>query len=176
MRMCGREMPDRPPAVRCGMAITQFSALPDDSKIWLFGISPQVDDASAETVRSQLTDFIRNWKSHGEEIVAAGEVIEGSFLAVGITPESEASGCSIDRMFGLLKKLETDLGVEIIDSERVFYRDADGNVRAASRVEFAKVAGPATRVFDVTAERIAAVRSGAWEKPAAESWHARLLG
>ncbi len=157
------------------MAMIEFSSLPDDARVWLFGISPSLDASGTAAVSTRVREFISSWKSHGEEIVAASDVIEGTFLAVGITPQSEASGCSIDRMFGLLGKLENDLGVAIIDSERIFFRDSEGKVRAASRTEFAKVAGVATQVFDITAERVSSLRSGTWERPAADSWHARLL-
>jgi hypothetical protein len=77
-------------------------------------------------------------------------------------------------MFGTLKQLERDLGVAILDSNRVFLRDQNG-VRAVQRSEFRNTATPETPVFDVTVERLGDVREGAWEKPAAESWHRQLL-
>jgi len=168
-------MPDPSVPVRDVMAMIEFSSLPDEARVWLFGISPQLDASATATVTARVNDFISSWKSHGEEIVAASDVIEGAFLAVAVTPQSEASGCSIDRMFGLLGQLESDLGVAIIDSERIFFRGAGGTVRTTSRAEFAKVAVAATPVFDITAERVSSLRSGVWERPAAESWHARLL-
>jgi hypothetical protein len=43
------------------------------------------------------------------------------------------------------------------------------------RAEFRTSGNADTRVFDVTVERLGDVRSGTWEKPAAESWHRHLL-
>lgn len=158
------------------MARIELNSLPDEARTWVFGISPNLDREGVALVKDEVDRFVTKWSSHGEEIVAATEVIgDGSFLLIAITAASETSGCSIDRMYGLLRQLETKLGVSIVDSDRVFYRDDAGAVAAIPRREFRSAATLATSVFDTTAERLGAIRSGAWERPAAESWHARLL-
>lgn len=157
------------------MARIELQSLPDDARTWIFGISPRVDNSGAAEVLGGVEQFIESWKSHGDEIVGAADVIDGSFLVVAITPESETSGCSIDKMFGQLRALESKLGVSIVDSDRIFYRDQASEVRAVPRHEFRGVATPDTKVFDTTAERLADLRNGTWEKPASNSWHARLL-
>ena len=63
----------------------------------------------------------------------------------------------------------------MLDASRVFYRDANGNVASVARGEFRNVANEETIVFDTTAQRLADIRSGAWERRAADSWHAALL-
>jgi hypothetical protein len=77
-------------------------------------------------------------------------------------------------MFGTLRQLERDLGVDILDSNRVFFRDG-GDVQSVTRSEFRNAATTATPVFDITVERLGEVREGSWEKPAAQSWHRQLL-
>jgi len=99
----------------------------------------------------------------------------GSLLIIAIDKRSETSGCSIDRMFGLLQTLERDLSVRILDPNRIFYRAADDAVHAVSREQFRQAGDAHTRVFDTLVERLGDIRSGRWEKEAAESWHARLL-
>ncbi len=131
-----------------------LQSLPDDSRIWIFGISPALD-------------------ARGEAAVL--ERVDG-FLAVAVDKRSETSGCSIDRMFGIMRQLERELGVSILDAARVFYRGADAAVHAVSRGDFRDRGDLHTRVFDTTAERLGEVRSGSWERPASESWHRQLLG
>ena len=106
--------------------------LPDDSRIWLFGISPQLDDAKRDTLTAQVDGFLDQWASHGTPITGAAAVVDHTFLVVGIDKQAEASGCSIDRMFGLLRSLERDLGVKILDSDRVFFRHGDGRIDAST--------------------------------------------
>jgi hypothetical protein len=147
--------------------------LGNDAHIWIFGISPALA-AEQQTVLLRSVDaFLDDWAAHGAPIRAGRELREGSFLIIAADAQSERSGCSIDRMFGTLRHLEQQLGVQILDSNRVFVRDE--SVRALPRGEFAKAANLETVVFDTTAEQLGAIRSGAWERRAAESWHRQLL-
>src|SRR5689334_21772637 len=148
--------------------------LSNEAYVWIFGISPALDAQQSDALLRHVNAFLDNWAAHGVPIAGAAEVREGSFLVVAADEQREKSGCSIDRMFGTLKQLERELGVDILDSNRIFYRDHDA-VRTVSRADFRNAATPETPVFDVTVERLGEVRAGAWEKPAAQSWHQQLL-
>jgi len=149
--------------------------LSDDSRVWIFGISPSLDDARGARLLARIDEFLATWAAHGAPITAARDLLHGSFLVIGVDRRSETSGCSIDRMFGLLQQLERDLGVAILDPDRVFYRGGDGEVHAMSRADFAEKGDPHTIVFDILAERLGDIRSGRWERPAKDSWHKALL-
>lgn len=150
--------------------------LPDDSRIWVFGLSPRLDSEKREVLLSTTDRFLDQWAAHNMPITSARAVIDGSFFVVAVDRESETSGCSIDRMFGLLRDLETRLGIAILDPNRVFVRHGDGQIEALTRAEFRERGDKHTHVFDTLVERLGDVRQGRWEKTAAESWHARLLG
>jgi hypothetical protein len=148
--------------------------LSNNAHVWIFGISPALDAARQKVILDQVDAFLDNWAAHGTPIRGARDLRDGSFLVIAADENREKSGCSIDRMFGTLKQLERDLGVQILDSNRVFFRE-ESSVRAVPRSEFRNAATADTRVFDVTAEQLGDVRSGAWEKPARDSWHRQLL-
>lgn len=148
--------------------------LSNDAHIWIFGISPALDAARSDVLLRQVDAFLDQWASHGTPIRAARDLREGSFLIIAADEKTDKSGCSIDRMFGTLRALERDLGVQILDSNRIFLRHG-GGVRAVPRARFREAADSDTPVFDVTAERLGEVRSGAWERRAGDSWHAQLL-
>ena len=148
--------------------------LSDSAHIWIFGISPALDADQQAVLLREVDAFLDAWAAHNVPIRGARDLREGSFLIIAADEKREKSGCSIDRMFGTLRRLEQELGVSILDSPRVFLRE-DGHVRAVGRGEFREHARPETLVFDVTAEELGAVRSGAWERPAAQSWHRQLL-
>lgn len=148
--------------------------LSNDAHVWIFGISPSLDENGRQTVLSRVDEFLSEWAAHGVPITGARDLHEGSFLIVAADENREKSGCSIDRMFGTLRQLERELGVAILDSTRVFLRGEDG-VRAVGRGDFRAAATPDTLVFDVTAERLGDVRSGRWQRRAADSWHSQLL-
>jgi hypothetical protein len=157
------------------MPRTELDRLAGDSRIWIFGISPPLDRVQSQTVLRAVDSFLDNWAAHGTPITSARTILEDSFLIVAVDKKSETSGCSIDKMFGLLRQLERDLDVEILDANRVFVRDAGGHVRSLTRAEFREEGDPHTVVFDTTAERLADIRSGRWERKASDSWHAALL-
>ena len=148
--------------------------LTNNAHVWIFGISPSLDDAQSASVLRRVDAFLDQWAAHGVPITGARDLREGSFLIVAADENREKSGCSIDRMFGTLKELERELNVKILDSNRVFLRD-HGSVRAVARGEFRDAADLETPVFDITAEKLGEVRTGTWERRAADSWHRQLL-
>lgn len=152
-----------------------ISQLSDHANIWIFGISPALNAEQSRTLLGRVEAFLEDWAAHGVPIRGACELREGSFLVIAADEKRERSGCSIDRLFHTLRGLESELGVQILDANRVFLRD-DGRVRAVPRGEFGKSAQLTTPVFDTTAEQLGAVRTGTWERAAAESWHRHLLG
>lgn len=157
------------------MPRTEIQNLPDDARTWIFGISPAVDEAGAATLLRQVDAFLDQWAAHGAPITAGRSIVDHTFLVIAVDHASETSGCSIDRMFGLFRQLESELGVKILDADRVFFRHGNGRIDAMSRAEFREKGDKHTIVFDTTAERLAEVRDGAWERPAEDSWQGQLL-
>jgi hypothetical protein len=154
--------------------------LSDDSRIWVFGISPALDQTRSATLLDAIDGFLAGWAAHGTSIASARAVIEGSFLVIAVDRKSETSGCSIDKMFGIVQALEPRLGAAILDSNRLFYRNAAGAVAATSRADFRRLVASGaitldTIVFDTMAERLGDVRSTRWERPVRDSWHREIF-
>ncbi len=149
--------------------------LSDDAYIWIFGISPALDEAGEARVLERVDSFLEHWAAHGNPIESGRALTERMFLLIAASKTSERSGCSIDRLFGTLQQLESELGVSMLDANRVFFRHGDGRADSMSRAEFRQKADPHTIVFDTTAEVLREVRDGSWERRAADSWHRELL-
>jgi len=145
------------------------------ARIWLFGISPSLDENKSRHVLATVDQFLDQWAAHGTPVTSARELLFNSFLAIAVDENSETSGCSIDRMFGLLHQFERDLGVSILDANRVFVRHADGRIEALSRADFRSRGDLHTTVFDTMAERLSEVRSGHWIRKAQDAWPGKLL-
>ena len=149
--------------------------LSDDAYIWIFGVSPALDEAGEVKMLQRVDAFLDKWAAHGAPIDSARDLIEGTFLVIAAAKTSERSGCSIDRLFGTLRQLESDLGVAILDANRVFFRHGDGRADSMTRSEFRDKADAHTIVFDTTVESLREIRSHAWERRAEDSWHRDLL-
>lgn len=155
------------------MPRTDISRLSDDANIWIFPITPALADPDAMLRR--VDAFLDSWAAHDVPVLAARELRENRFLIVAADKDAEKSGCSIDRLFALVRMMERDLGISMLDASVVYYRDAEGVVRDSKRSELRERANESTIVFDTTAPTLGDLRRGTWERPARDSWHASLL-
>src|SRR5258706_7389617 len=146
-----------------------INQLDDHARVWLFGISPALNESQSQQLLDRVDHFLDTWAAHEVPVTSARELLHGSFLALAVDERSETSGCSIDRMFGLLRQFEHDLRVSILDANRVFVRHADGRIEALTRVDFRNRGDLHTTIFDTTAERLSEIRSGHWIRRASEA-------
>lgn len=152
-----------------------LNQLPDDAFLWIFPIAPPLDEAKEARVLRRIDDFLADWSAHGSPIDGARDLIEGTFLIVAADPDCEKCGSSIDALFRTVRQLEQELGVAMMDPNRIFVRHGDGRVGAMTRAEFRDRGDAHTIVFDTTAQTLGELRSGGWERRAELSWHRDLL-
>ncbi len=157
------------------MPRTDITNLTDDARVWVFGISPALDAAQSEKLLRAVDAFLDHWTAHNQPLPSAREIREGSFLVIAVENTAEASGCSIDRLFGSLRELEREFGVSILEAGRIFFRNDNGRVDAMSRADFRERGELDAVVFDTTASTLGKLRGGSWERPASQSWHRELL-
>jgi hypothetical protein len=148
--------------------LVNFSELPDDARIWIFGADKPLNGAVVDSMLAEVDSYLDQWKAHGFPL-----------LIIGIDPTVEqASGCSIDGLFRALQQLQKTTGAQIVGGGRVFYRDASGATHSVPRDEFTTLTsagkiGPRTPVFDTSLTRLDAWKTR-FEQPLAESWAATL--
>ncbi len=162
------------------MPITDFAALPTDARVWVFACDRSLTADEARPFLAQVDAYLAQWKAHGTPLRCARAWAHDRFLAVGIDPTAEqASGCSIDDLFRRLRGMGDAIGTQIMAGGRVFYRDATGLVRSASRPEFSAMAARGdvtadTRVFDTSV-----IAADDWrarfERRAGDTWTKELL-
>lgn len=162
------------------MPIVPFDALPDSARLWVFSAAAPITGAAAELLLHRVDEHLAQWRAHGAPLVCARDWRDDRFLAIAVDEAaSNASGCSIDAMFHMLRALETQLGTSLVGNGAVYWRDEQGSVLVADRSAFRAAASSGsvrhdTLVFDPTVSSAAAWRRE-FEKPACASWHARLL-
>src|SRR6187549_1805230 len=115
----------------------EFAAMPDTARVWVFGAAAPVTGAAADALLAAVDGHLAQWAAHGTPLVCARDWRHDRFLAVAVDEAAtDASGCSIDGLFRVLTQVEREIGTTLVDSSLVFWRDASGAVRAASRAEF----------------------------------------
>ncbi len=162
------------------MPVTTFDQLPDHARLWVFASERPLAPAEADRLLADVDAFLATWHAHQVPLTAARDWRHDRFLLVGVDEQAAGvSGCSIDALVRTMKTLGQELGVGLLDHGAVHYRDND-QVRRLSRDAFADAAArgdvsPATVVYDNTVTSVGALRAGAWERPAAASWHQRAF-
>lgn len=162
------------------MSLASIEQLNGSAKAWIFGASAPLDE-HAETIRATMEQFIGEWTAHGSDLPAAFDLANDRFLVVAADEGAQPGGCSIDRLFNLMRAFERELGVALLDSSLVFFRDEAGRVRSATRAEFRELVAAGevsgdTIVFDTSIDRVDDYREGRWRKPASDSWHGAAFG
>ena len=162
------------------MPKVDFNSLPDTARVWVYGSDRELGESGEKQLLSAVDSFLDGWAAHGTPLSSSRDWRDGRFLTVAVDQEQAgASGCSIDGLFRNLKSLETTLGAKLVPSGLVYFRGADGHIRAVSRDEFSEAAGRGeindeTEVFDPTVTSLGEWR-GRFKSRAADSWHKSLM-
>ncbi len=165
------------------MSLPNIEELPDDARLWCFAAEPPPSREASARLLVAVEAFVEEWMAHGQALRAALEWRRGRFLLIAVDESAAgASGCSIDALTHRLREIESDLGLRLLDASPIWFLEPGSSeaVRCVTRPEFRELARTGrvdgdTRVFDLTAGRLADVRRGRFERPAGEAWHARLL-
>lgn len=153
-----------------------LSDLPDGARVWIYGSDRDLTEAEVVVVRDALSEFLREWSSHGRDVSGQADIIENRFLMVGAhIPSGDISGCGIDKSTRVVTELAEQLGIEWLSSLHVFYHDGD-RVRSVSRGEFKRLAYDGdvdadTFVYDLTISELSALRNGQFHLAAGDTWH-----
>ena len=155
-----------------------FSALPAHARLWIFAAERPLTGEPAQTLLSHVDQFVATWKAHGAPLTAARDWRHDRFLLVAVDEEAAGvSGCSIDALTRTLRELESTLGLRLMETAPVFYRDGKA-IRRADRAEFKTKAqrgevDARTVVFDNTVATVGALPR--WETPAGAAWHGKAF-
>ncbi len=162
------------------MPLVPFDSLSNEARVWVFAADPALDDQRAAQLLVLVDGFLSQWVAHGSPLTCGREWRYARFLVIGVDQNStNASGCSIDGLYRKLAEFEKLTGASLLSRDRVFFRDASGEVCSGSRDEFARLSssgtiGGETSVFDTSISSLGEWRER-FELPAAGSWHRALL-
>ncbi len=159
--------------------LTEFSNLPNDSRIWIYQSSRKLTDVEVDFVTKEAKVFLEKWTAHGADLEAGFEIKYHRFLVLGLNQtNASASGCSIDASVHFIQSLEKALGVDLLDKMNVTFYSGDF-IAHKSLIEFKQMAknrsvSGNTVVFNNLVNTKEEYLEH-WEVPAKDSWHSRFL-
>ncbi len=155
-----------------------LSHLPAEARCWVYGAERNFTETEKAHISDTLQGFVKSWAAHGSVLSADFQLVEDRFIVLAVDESSAgASGCSIDSSVKVLRTLEHELGLSLLENGFAYYEGPSGIERvAATEMKAAIESGhikPQTLLFGVHANRLDALREN-WRKPAVETWMGRF--
>lgn len=159
--------------------LTEFSSLPETSRIWIYQADRSFTPEEQEEIRNELDAFLKDWTAHGSNLQAGYEFRYNRFIVIGLDQsQASASGCSIDASVRFIQHLEKKYDVILLDKMNVSYKQGE-YIAYKPLSDFKKMAkqkavSKNTIVFNNLVNNKQEYEEY-WEVPASESWHARFM-
>ncbi len=148
-------------------------------RIWIYTISHLLPEEQLQQLKQRCQDFVSTWTAHEVSLDASFELYKNRLLIFKVNEANyNASGCSIDKQVRLVKELEQQFSVELLNRLLVAYEKQD----EVAVVKTAEIAGllhdgsinEHTLVFDNTISQSAELATD-WKKPLKETYLSRYL-
>lgn len=150
-----------------------------NERIWIYTISKALGADQLTELKNRCQQFVSTWTAHEVSLDASFELYKDRLLIFKVNEANyNASGCSIDKQVRLVKELEQQFSVELLNRLLVAYEHHNEVVV----VKTAEIAGllhegainENTLVFDNTISQSADLVSN-WKKPLKETYLSRYL-
>src|SRR5450432_3987566 len=86
------------------------------SRVWIYQSSRLFTISEALWLQVQLDEFVNSWNSHGDPVKGYANLFFGQFIIfMADETASGVSGCSTDSSVRLVKNIEKDFEVDMLD-------------------------------------------------------------
>lgn len=156
-----------------------FENIDAHSRLWVFQSNQPFREETKVYIESQLRKFTEEWTSHNHELEASYLIEHDRFIILAVNEAvNEASGCSIDKSVAVIKTLEEQLGITLMDKTLVSYiRDQGITTVKLSQIKDEISAGnlhETTLIFNtLVSTKAEYVKS--FKSPAASTWLKRYF-
>jgi hypothetical protein len=158
-----------------------IDSLPDQARLRVYPLETALDAAGVATLRGGIDKLFRHFRGEGA-VGEAAVAIEGGgrlLLLAWVDGTVEClSGCRKDKLARLLRKLESDLAQNLLDTPPLVL-EVEGLITCCSRAQLRElvVAGRVdgrSMMWDSRLESLGEWRRSA-RKPIADSWLAQIV-
>lgn len=153
--------------------------LPEHARLWVYQSDRPFTKEEMVALEISLKNFIQSWAAHGNQLNAAFEILYDRFIILAVDErQAMASGCSIDSSVGLIRQIETQYQVNLLDKSQVAYLNND----TLEIIPFNKAKGAIgegkikkdTIIFNNAVASVGEWKNS-WKRPAVDSWMSRFF-
>lgn len=99
-----------------------FEQLPDAARLWIYQSSRKLTPAEVRAITDAMQAFVNQWGAHGVRLKAAAKVVHDRFVMLAVDEEPQAaSGCSIDNSVQMMKALEQQFSLGLLERTAVAF-------------------------------------------------------
>ena len=147
-------------------------------KVWIYLSDKELKGELLNSVLNEGSEFVQNWKAHEMPLNATFEVLNDRFIVVSVDETTyNASGCSIDKLLRLIKQLEADHKIQLLNRLLVGYKTQNGVEVVPSSLIKEKLASKQldenTLIYNVAVSDSKEFEN--WLQPLKETWLKKYL-
>lgn len=147
-------------------------------KVWIYLSDKELKGDLHQAVLKAGESFVQNWKAHDVPLSASFEIIHDRFIVVKVDEtQYNASGCSIDKLLRLIKQLETDHQLQLLNRLLVAYKTDSGiEVIHSSKIKellSSRELNENSLIYNVAASNSEEYKN--WQQSLKETWLKKYL-
>ena len=159
--------------------VVRFDDISDESKLWIYQSNLPFKDELINSLEKKISQFLSSWTSHGSELNSAFTIKYNFFLFIALDENnSNATGCSIDKLMSFIKMLEKEYGLRLLDRFDISYRKGSDiiidRLNDFKKKVLTKEVNENTIVFN-NLIKFKKDMTQNWELCAKDSWHQQLF-
>jgi len=106
-----------------------FDQMPANARIWTYTSNRRLDKSELEILSSKLFAFCKQWNTHGALMPTSFEIRFDQVIILAVD-ESQlgASGCSIDSSVRVLRDIENELDIDLLNQGKVSFIKSEGDL------------------------------------------------
>lgn len=98
----------------------------NDYRVIIYPASRPFTAKESKAISEKLFDFLTTWAAHGKPLSSSFKIEKNQFVVVVVDEEKEAaSGCSIDSLTGVMRKLDEEYNLGFFDRMKASYVEND---------------------------------------------------
>jgi hypothetical protein len=108
----------------------------NDYRVIVYPASRPFSAVESKKITETLFDFMSTWAAHGKPLSASFKIEKNQFIVVCVDEDVEmASGCSIDALGGIIRKLDNEFQLGFFDRMKASFVE-NGEVKTLKLQEF----------------------------------------
>jgi hypothetical protein len=150
------------------------------SRLWIYQANKFLTEEEQKTISEEISEFIKGWASHGNELYGDFSIQNDLFLMVGADEsKSPTSGCSIDSLTRKVQEIGDKMKIDFFNRLNIAYEDPSTKIHLVSLGEFKNLMSSdtitgQTTVYNNLVETVADLDEN-WRTKVKDSWHTNIL-